>query len=106
MDVSYQYLTFFMEDDARLAEVKQVCVRNGGIGDSPHPSPPPTHTHAHTFQAYESGEMLTGELKQELIGVLQRLVSEHQERRKAVTESVVRKFMTPRPLNFNKSKGN
>ncbi len=25
IDVSYQYLTFFMEDDSRLAEVKQVC---------------------------------------------------------------------------------
>lgn len=24
IDVSYQYLTFFMEDDARLAEIKQV----------------------------------------------------------------------------------
>lgn len=25
VDVSYQYLTFFMEDDARLAEIKRVC---------------------------------------------------------------------------------
>ena len=47
-----------------------------------------------------SGQMLSGELKNELIPVLQTLVSEHQERRKAVTDEVVREFMTARPLNF------
>ena len=44
--------------------------------------------------------MLTGELKQELISVLQPLVLGHQERRKAVTDEQVRLFMTPRALNF------
>ena len=44
--------------------------------------------------------MLTGELKNELIGVLQNLVSDHQERRKAITDDVVGQYMTPRPLNF------
>ena len=44
--------------------------------------------------------MLTGELKKELISVLQKLVGGHQERRKAVTDDIVRQFMTPRPLNF------
>jgi tryptophanyl-tRNA synthetase len=44
--------------------------------------------------------MLTGELKRELIDVLQTLVSTHQERRKTVTDEVVRQYMTPRPLNF------
>lgn len=44
--------------------------------------------------------MLSGELKNELIPVLQTLVSEHQERRKAVTDEIVREFMTARPLNF------
>ena len=42
--------------------------------------------------------MLTGELKKELIDVLQKLVGEHQERRKAVTDEVVKQFMTPRRL--------
>ena len=42
--------------------------------------------------------MLTGELKKELIGVLQALVAEHQELRAVVTDSVLKKFMTPRPL--------
>lgn len=44
--------------------------------------------------------MLTGELKKELIDVLQKLVSSHQERRKTVTDEVVCQYMTPRSLNF------
>lgn len=52
-------------------------------------------------QEYESGRMLTGELKKMLIDVLQKLVSEHQERRKTVTDNLVCQYMTPRPLNFS-----
>lgn len=52
------------------------------------------------MQEYRSGQMLTGELKNELISVLQTLVSQHQERRKAVTDEVVQEFMTPHPLNI------
>ena len=44
--------------------------------------------------------MLTGELKKELVSVLQKLVSDHQERRKAVTDEVVYQYMASRPLNF------
>lgn len=44
--------------------------------------------------------MLTGELKKELITVLQKLVGDHQERRRQVTDEIVKKFMTPRALNF------
>ena len=51
-------------------------------------------------QKYRSGQMLTGELKNELISVLQSLVSQHQECRRAVTDEIVQQFMTPRPLNF------
>ena len=53
-----------------------------------------------SLQAYERGEMLTGELKKELIAVLVQLVGEHQERRKTITCDVVQQYMTPRPLNF------
>jgi tryptophanyl-tRNA synthetase len=44
--------------------------------------------------------LLTGFLKKELIEVLQKLVAEHQEKRKLVTEDVVKKFMEPRKLTF------
>ena len=43
---------------------------------------------------------MTGELKKELIGIIQKLVGEHQERRKAVTPEVVKEFMTPRKLEW------
>ncbi|XP_037072852.1 tryptophan--tRNA ligase, cytoplasmic-like [Pollicipes pollicipes] len=71
VDISYQYLTFFLEDDARL---EQICAD------------------------YTSGELLTGFLKKELIDVLQKMLAEQQERRKAVTDDTLKLFMTPRPL--------
>ena len=49
IDVPFQYLTFFLEDDVKLAEVKE---------------------------KYSSGEMLTGEVKQLLISCLQKWVAE------------------------------
>ncbi|KAK7105025.1 tryptophan--tRNA ligase, cytoplasmic-like [Littorina saxatilis] len=73
IDVSFQYLRFFMEDDARLEQIRQ---------------------------DYSSGKMLTGDLKQELVTVLQKLVAEHQQRRAKVDDATVKRFMTPRKLNF------
>jgi tryptophanyl-tRNA synthetase len=73
VDVSYEWLTFFLEDDERLAE----------IGTE-----------------YSSGRMLTGDVKKELIGVLTELVNEHQARRALVTEDVVKDFMRIRELTF------
>ena len=54
-----------------------------------------------TQQDYTSGKLLTGELKKELITVLQKLVGEHQERRAKVTDEVVKRYMTPRKLKFS-----
>ena len=44
--------------------------------------------------------MLTGELKKELITLVHDIVAKHQERRKECTDEVVKRFMTPRKLNF------
>jgi len=77
VDISYQYLSFFLEDDARLAEIRE---------------------------KYTSGELFTGHLKQELITILQRIVSEHQKRRSMVTDEDVKLFMTPRKLNYDYDK--
>ena len=73
VDVAYEWLTFFLESDDRLAEIAK---------------------------DYSSGAMLTGEVKKELIGVLQELVGEHQSRREKVTDDVVEEFMKVRPLEF------
>jgi len=67
VDVSYQYLRFFLEDDAKLQS----------IGDS-----------------YSTGKMMTGEVKAELTTVLQELVAAFQVRRAAVTEEEVDYFMS------------
>ena len=74
VDISYQYLSFFLEDDEKLESIRR---------------------------AYSSGEMLTGELKKELITVLQRIVAEHQERCKTITDDMVLEYMKPRKLNFS-----
>jgi len=73
VDVSWKYLTFFLEDDEKLEKIKQ---------------------------DYSSGQMLTGEIKAELIGVLQKLVAAHQERKAQVTDEDVKEYMRPRPLNY------
>ncbi|XP_037096939.1 tryptophan--tRNA ligase, cytoplasmic [Syngnathus acus] len=74
VDVSFMYLTFFLEDDEKLEKIRQ---------------------------DYTSGDLLTGELKKILIETLQPIIAEHQERRKQITDETVMRFMTPRPLNFN-----
>ncbi|CAB3360568.1 Hypothetical predicted protein [Cloeon dipterum] len=76
VDISYQYLTFFLEDDEKLAQIKQ---------------------------EYSSGAMLTGELKKELITLLTALVGEHQKRRSQVTPEVISQFTQIRKLKYNYS---
>jgi len=73
VDISYQYLRFFLDDDAKLEKIRA---------------------------DYTSGDLLSGFIKKELIDVLTPIVLQHQERRKLVTDDTVREFMTPRPLEF------
>ncbi|KAK6181054.1 hypothetical protein SNE40_008993 [Patella caerulea] len=72
-DVSYQYLRFFLEDDVKLERLGK---------------------------EYKTGSLTTGDLKKELIAVLQKLVGGHQEKRQRVTEDIVKQYMKPRPLNY------
>ena len=73
VDVPYQYLTFFLEDDAELERIKQ---------------------------DYESGKMMTGEIKAICIKYLQDFVASFQERRKQVTDEVRADFFSRKPLLF------
>ena len=73
IDISFQYLKFFLEDDNRLEQIRS---------------------------EYSSGQMLTGDLKKELIAILQKVVAEQQERRKTVTDEVVEQFMALRKFEF------
>lgn len=73
VDVSYQWLTFFMEDDQRLEKIRE---------------------------EYSSGRMLTGEIKKELIAVLQPMLAEFQEARAAVTDDMVKAFLSKRKITI------
>jgi len=73
VDVPYQYLTFFLDDDAELASIAD---------------------------KYSKGQLLTGEVKARLVQVLVELTQEHQRKRAAVTDEVVDAFMATRKLNF------
>jgi len=66
VDTSYQFLKFFYDDDDDLEIIRE---------------------------KYTAGGMLTGELKTKAIEVLQKLIREFQERRKNVTDEVLREFM-------------
>lgn len=73
VDVSYQLLKFFLEDDIELERIRV---------------------------AYTKGELLTGEIKKIAIDTLTPIVLEHQEKRKAVTDDILNEFMKLRKLNF------
>jgi len=73
VDISFKYLSFFLEEDDKLEEIRQ---------------------------AYSSGQLLTGDLKKELVTRLQKIIADHQERRKAISDEIVAQYMTPRKLNF------
>ncbi|KAG9244082.1 hypothetical protein BJ878DRAFT_576016 [Calycina marina] len=71
VDVAFQYLNFFMEDDKELERIRA---------------------------AYKKGEMLTGELKAICIQYLTDYCVGFQERRAAVTDEVVKDFFATKPL--------
>lgn len=74
IDVSYQWLSFLLEDDEELATIG----KDYGSG---------------------SGEYWsTGKVKARLITLLQGLVAEHQERRAKITDDEVRKWMAQRSI--------
>jgi len=65
IDVSFQYLTYFLDDDKKLKKI---------------------------HDDYKSGKMLTGELKKITIDVLNKVLSEHQKRREKA-KNQIDKFM-------------
>ena len=75
MDVAYQYLSYFEEDDAKLQGIAA---------------------------AYKAGTLTTGELKKECISQLQEYVNGYQTRRKEVTDDVLELYMKPRKLEWGR----
>jgi tryptophanyl-tRNA synthetase len=64
-DISFQYLRYFMYDDVRLAEIAE---------------------------AYSTGQMLSGEIKNILSDIVTKFVTDHQVKREAVTQEMVDRF--------------
>ena len=76
VDVSYQYLSYFLEDDTKLQEI---------------------------HDTYECGELLTGELKKIAITEIWAYVNAFQARRAKITDEILKMFMDgKRPLRLNK----
>lgn len=73
VDISYQWLRYFMEDDQELERIKR---------------------------AYESGKMLTSELKSITIKIVTDIIKEHQEKKSKVTDDIVKKFYEIRPMKL------
>ena len=67
IDVSYQYLYYFLDDDTELCEIAR---------------------------AYATGIMLTSQLKQKLITILQKIIGEHAYNRSQITDEYYEKFFT------------
>ncbi|KAJ0264184.1 hypothetical protein HA466_0025820 [Hirschfeldia incana] len=70
-DIPFQYLSFFLEDDAELEHIKK---------------------------EYGEGRMLTGRVKERLTQVVIEIVERHRRARAAVTEEMVDAFMAVRHL--------
>lgn len=75
VDVAFQYLSFFSDDDEKLESLAE---------------------------GYRKGEVLSGEMKKECIEELQKYVTAYQERRQKVDDSVAQAFMTPHKLIYGK----
>ena len=73
VDVSYHYLKFMLDDDAKLAEITE---------------------------QYSTGKMLTSELKAILIDLIQKTVKEHQDRKATITDEELKEWMKIRPLKL------
>jgi len=73
VDVPFQYLTFFLEDDDLLEDIRQ---------------------------RYESGKMQSGEIKALATKEVQAYVGGFRERRKVITQEIRDEFMRPRQLIF------
>lgn len=71
IDVSYQYLRYFLEDDDELEHIKN---------------------------EYSTGKMLTSTVKERLISVLTDLVKEHRKNRDKITDEIIGEYMRERVL--------
>lgn len=73
IDVSYQYLRFFLDSDEKLKDI---------------------------YDSYKSGNLLSGEIKLILVDTLIPILENHQENRSKIHRDDVYEFMSPRYLKY------
>ncbi|KAF2273077.1 Nucleotidylyl transferase [Westerdykella ornata] len=73
IDVPYQYLTYFEDDDEKIAKFAE---------------------------DYKKGIMLTGEMKKECINMMTAYVKKFQEARAKITDEVLEEYLRPRKLEW------
>ncbi|KAF9921589.1 tryptophan--tRNA ligase [Linnemannia zychae] len=73
-DISFQYLSFFLDDDEEINMIEK---------------------------EYRAGTLSSGDLKKRCIEVLQMFVGDFQARKAAVTDEVLDYFMTPRSMGID-----
>jgi tryptophanyl-tRNA synthetase len=73
IDVPYQYLSYFEDDDEKLLRLAD---------------------------EYRKGELLTGEMKKQCIEMMTQYVKKFQEARAKVTDEVLDEFLRPRQLEW------
>ena len=73
IDIPYQWLRFFLEDDNKLKDIEE---------------------------NYKAGRMTTTEVKQILIECISNFLTDFQARRAAVTDEVVAEFMSERRIDI------
>ncbi|VDN54141.1 unnamed protein product [Dracunculus medinensis] len=71
VDISFQFLRYFMEDDDKLENIRKL---------------------------YTSGDLLSGELKALAINEIQKIIGEIQTERKKISDETVKKFAAVRKL--------
>lgn len=75
IDIAYQYLLFFCEDDIKLKKI---------------------------YESYKSGQLLSGELKAECITVVQNVIDKIQKKRKTITDAHIKLFMDTHKITGNR----
>eukprot|EP01132_Coremiostelium_polycephalum_P007926 gene7926-9752_t len=73
VDVSYEYLTYLLEDDAKLEDIRV---------------------------KYSTGKMMTSEVKSILSDIMIEITQRHQSARAKITDQVLDTFMSVRKLNY------
>jgi tryptophanyl-tRNA synthetase len=118
VDISYQYLRFFLANDAELENIgeqyssgkmltvrrQSICACGGGRGRvCGRGNGVSYHARKDTNISFVSSDDSQGEVKDALVTVLQNVVQSHQDAKAKVTDEEIAYFMSTDPKRFGRS---